>query len=213
MNMNKVLVSQRVSVDPVYNERRDAVDQNWCRFIMDCGYFPIFMPNSVKYVELILSEVEISGIVLTGGNDLHKYGGNVFERDEVEKYLLTYATENNIPLLGVCRGMQMIQDYFHIPLRKISGHINETISLNFVAHRFHELPIPTRIKVYHQWGTDYSVPELEVIAKSEDGIIMAIQHRKYPLLGIMWHPERQYPFSEFDKELFNKMMEQKLGLA
>ena len=51
-----------------------------------------------------MSSLKINGIILSGGNNI----GDVKERDITETYLLKYAETNEIPVLGICRGMQML---------------------------------------------------------------------------------------------------------
>ena len=55
---------------------------------------------------------------------------------------------------------------------------------------------------YHEYGSYTSNRTLETLAKSDGGVDMVVRHNQFPILGLMWHPERNYPFSEIDKELF-----------
>ena len=113
--MKRVIVTQRVDVVIEYKERRDAIDQLWVKFLLSIDIFPIFISNNMNYVEYVLNNENIDGVLFTGGNDLLKYGGNSPERDCIEIFILEWAIEMNIPVLGVCRGMQLIQDFFGIP--------------------------------------------------------------------------------------------------
>lgn len=81
------------------------------------------------------------GIVLTGGNSLCKYGGNAPERDENEHTLIDYAVQNNIPLYGLCRGMQVILDYFGIELENVAFHAATSEDGVVEAVRHKKLPI------------------------------------------------------------------------
>lgn len=63
-------------------------------------------------------------LVLTGGNSLTMLDGDAPERDLVEKELLRYADNKNIPVLGVCRGMQLMQEFEgNHDFIRISNHI------------------------------------------------------------------------------------------
>lgn len=104
--MKAVAVTQRVAVEPQHGMRRDCLDQVWVTFLLGCGLTPIPIPNSVDAALAICENV--NGIVLTGGNDLAAYGGDAPERDETETAILDLAERRDIPVLGVCRGMQMI---------------------------------------------------------------------------------------------------------
>jgi para-aminobenzoate synthetase component 2 len=97
------------------------------------------------------------------------------------------------PILGVCLGHQMIADTFgagvtkaprpmHGKLSKISHFGNflfEDIPNHFTVTRYHSLVV-----------SENDFPkELEIDAKSEDGMIMAIHHKEKPIFGIQFHPE------------------------
>src|SRR5580704_19180458 len=108
--MKAVAVTQRVVVDPPHGTRRDCLDQVWVKFLLGCGLLPIPIPNSPDAALTICENV--NGIVLTGGNHLSAYGGDAPERDETETALLNLAERRNLPVLGVCRGMQKLQERF-----------------------------------------------------------------------------------------------------
>ncbi|KOA21026.1 carbamoyl-phosphate synthase small chain [Clostridium homopropionicum DSM 5847] len=194
--MKLIGVTQRVDFIKEYNEKRDSIDQKWIEFLNQCNLTPILLPNNLEVVKNIISSLKLQGMLFTGGNSLIKYEGNSLERDNVEKFCMDFSIENNIPLLGVCRGMQFIQDYFGISLEKVNGHISNSqqIILNGKVET---------VNSFHNWGSKKSNNELLVTAMATDGVIKAIKHVKYNVLGIMWHPERIYPFSKRDINLFN----------
>lgn len=196
--MKILALTQRVEHVPDYNETRDCIDQNWYGFVMCCGFLPLLLPNSLEAVRLLIDKIKISGIIITGGNNLVKYGGNAQERDNVESFLVSLAVAEDIPLLGVCRGMQVIQDYFGVALEQVKGHVAV----------MHELTM-NREKViknsYHSYCSKNSVDELIVSAVSEDGAIEAVKHYNKKIFGIMWHPERNRPFDTSDIDLVKEI--------
>ena len=106
--MKKIAITQRVQILSDINERRDALSQEWVSLANTCGFLPILLPNSLQTVQQILQEIQIDGLMFSGGNDLVAYGGDAPERDEVEHFLIDYAVFRRVPLLGVCRGMQIL---------------------------------------------------------------------------------------------------------
>jgi putative glutamine amidotransferase len=190
----KIAITQRVSEHPELEEKRDGLDQRWLPFIDACGLLPILIPNDEKMAKSLIQELQPDGVLLTGGGDLTKYGGNYPERDQVERALLHYAMAENIPLVGVCRGMQAIQNLFGVPLESVDGHIAEEFEVLIDGKCF-------MVNSYHNLGSKITVDELAAWAVASDGIIMAIRHSNHPILGIMWHPERIDPFRHDDIQL------------
>jgi N5-(cytidine 5'-diphosphoramidyl)-L-glutamine hydrolase len=196
--MTLIAVSHRVDIADPDEERRDCLDQRWVAYLQECGLTPLPIYNHIGAAAHLLQTCPVSGILLTGGNSLVEYGGNAPERDKTEIFLIDFAIKNQLPLLGICRGMQMIQHYFGAKLEKIEGHVgcDHNITIN-----------QTTIKVnsYHNFGTKSESVTLKTLAKSMDGVIEAICHTDYSIEGIMWHPERNSPFKEFDKNIFTNL--------
>ncbi|HUE03264.1 MAG TPA: gamma-glutamyl-gamma-aminobutyrate hydrolase family protein [Bryobacteraceae bacterium] len=193
--MKVVAVTQRVSVDPAYGERRDCLDQAWTRFLAACGLLPVLLPNVAEPALALCDAAGISGLVLTGGNDLAVLGGDAPERDAVENALLDWAEPRRLPVLGVCRGMQVIQQRFAIPLRRVEGHVAKRQVIRIEGE-------PKEVNSYHHYASFDSRPPLDVWAVSGDGVVKAIRHSAQPITAIMWHPERCIPFAPADVALF-----------
>lgn len=198
--MKLVAVTQRVTVVEQYNERRDCLDQQWASFLRECQIIPIVLPNCIFATIELLKRIPVDGILFTGGNDLVDYGGDAPERDETEFMLLQYAIEHSLPLLGVCRGMQVTQHFFGVPLCKVEGHITkeQTIKVNGNAYQTNS---------YHSWGALDTIADLPVWAIAADGVVKGIKHRTLPILGVMWHPERNTPFHSYDINLFRSFFQ------
>ncbi|HEX4138626.1 MAG TPA: gamma-glutamyl-gamma-aminobutyrate hydrolase family protein [Bryobacteraceae bacterium] len=196
--MKAVAITQRVSVVPAYGERRDCLDQAWTKFLAACGLLPVLLPNIADAAFALCERAGISGLVLTGGNDLAALGGDAPERDAVENTLLDWAESRLLPVLGVCRGMQAIQRRFAVPLCRVEGHVAQRQVIRIDGER-------KEVNSYHNFGALDSRPPLEVWAVADDGVVKAIRHAALPLTGIMWHPERCDPFSPADVELFRRV--------
>ena len=196
--MKTVAVTQRVSVVPAYGELRDCLDQAWTRFLAACGLLPVLLPNVTGTALALCEAAGISGLVLTGGNDLAELGGDAPERDAVEYALLDWAERRALPVLGVCRGMQVIQQRFAIALCRVEGHVvkRQVIRINGK---------PSEVNSYHHFAAFDSRPPLDVRAVADDGVVKAIRHAAQPITGIMWHPERFAPFLPADMALFRRV--------
>ncbi len=197
--MSYIALSMRVDKVDSYEEKRDAIDQRWLDFFLQAKLKALLLPNNLDLVKKITKEWKPSGIVLSGGNNLMKYGGDSPERDQVEYFLLELAIKENIPLIGVCRGMQILADYFSIKLIKVENEVYKKAACTAFGKK-------RLINSYHDWTLAQLSDDFNLEASTESGIIKAIQHKELPLLGIMWHPERLKPFSEEDLELFSKQL-------
>lgn len=186
-----VLYTQRVEIVPGYEERRDCADQKIPLFIQACGYLPVPVPNVLQIARKMALSFHVTGIVLTGGNSLVKYGGNAPERDETEKGLLDIAVERKIPVYGFCRGMQAIEDYFGAALCEVPHHVA-------VMHTVYGSIGECEVNSYHNQACFHVPEELEVLAVCKDGVIEAVKAKHMQILGTMWHPERGQDFQKED---------------
>jgi N5-(cytidine 5'-diphosphoramidyl)-L-glutamine hydrolase len=193
-----VAVTQRVAVLPERAERRDCLDQAWSRFLAACGLRPLLLPNVREVALELCTHSDLAGLLLTGGNDLAALGGDAPERDTVENALLDMAEQRALPVLGVCRGMQLLQQRSGVPLRRVEGHVtaHQTIDVN---------GIPRNVNAYHCFAAFESHEPYSTWAVARDGVIKAVRHRSLPVTGIMWHPERTQPPATADIELFRRI--------
>lgn len=203
MQMKKVIYTQRVELVESYGERRDCADVEIARLIWSCGFLPIPVNNVPGRVQTFLEQVRPDGLILTGGNDLSKYGGSAPERDETEKKIIEYGMENNIPVYGFCRGMQMIADHFGAELARVEKHVA-------VRHRLegNALWNGRIVNSFHNMAVKAATDDLMIEAVSEDGVIEALKVKGREIYGTMWHPERESPFQvqdiQFIQQIFAK---------
>ena len=195
--MKIVAVSQRVDHYPDRNETRDALDQRLTTFLLDAGFFPLPVPNGLcralpdgrsdlEALDAWLAAVKPQAFVLSGGNDV----GQCRERDLTESWLLDHASQHQMPLLGICHGMQMMARWAGVDLRSVLGHVR-------TQHRVSG-EITGEVNSYHGFSLATCPMDFQVLARSEDGEIEAIRHQSLPWEGWMWHPEREENFAARD---------------
>lgn len=189
-----VAVSQRVDVLPGRRERRDALDQRLSAFLTEAGLLPVPVPNSFTQIATFynwFNRINPQGIILSGGNDI----GQCPDRDQVERWLLCIATELELPILGICRGMQFLAHSACGELKKAAGHVANRHVLELMPN----VGIwPQEVNSFHDWTLVACPTGYRVAAKSTDGAIEAIVHDFLPREGWMWHPERETTFSTID---------------
>jgi len=213
----------------VHQERsHDRLNHNYITFLEELNIKPILLPNSIKNPELYVKSLEVQGIILTGGNDVspNLYRQEVVScknispiRDEIETKLIRLATKDNIPILGICRGMQIINVFFggsliqnikSILRTKVnhvdSTHLNKIVNpkivkllgnSEFTVNSFHDQGIvPTSL-----------AKNLKIFSVSkDDGIIEGFFHKTYPIIGIQWHPERLGSTKQIDINLIKVLL-------
>lgn len=187
--MKRIVVSQRIDYLEDRNEKRDALDQRLVEFLIraNCLAFPIpsYFQNK-QHLNQWLTVVQPDGMLLSGGNDL----GDEPHRDQLERELLELAEHRRCPVLGICRGMQMMASHHGAILQPVKGHVR-------VHHELSGL-IKGRANSYHTQKITACPNEYKVLAISEDGNIEAIGHQKLPFEAWMWHPEREPDFMQRD---------------
>jgi putative glutamine amidotransferase len=202
-------VTQRIDSVAGRGELRDALDQKLCQWLVQAGFLPVAIPNILAQgdtseasgLESWLQAIKPKAFILSGGNDIGEYP----TRDSTEAYLLARAREQRRPVLGVCRGLQMMANWAGVALEKKTGHVG---SRHRLVSPDGDGGWPESVNSFHNWGL-VSCPEgFAVSAYAEDGSIEAIRHLELPWEGWMWHPEREAPFAESDgirlKRLFNE---------
>jgi putative glutamine amidotransferase len=209
--MRRIGISQRVEIVSSYGECRDCLDQRWSILLEQLGMLPVPVPNRLDKPQAWLREMALDGFILSGGNDLCHLpdaSNTSQERDSTEQAILKYASETERPVLGVCRGLQMINIHLGGRLRQIEGHIAKL----HPVHPMQPTPLfshPRIVNSFHGWTIpkDGLGKELSALVRADGDSIEAVQHTRLPWFGIMWHPEREDPFLEQDIELLKSLFE------
>ncbi|MDL2310762.1 gamma-glutamyl-gamma-aminobutyrate hydrolase family protein [Peptostreptococcaceae bacterium OttesenSCG-928-C18] len=216
---------------PCWLENRNGfvsheINNNFSKMVLESGGIPIIMPQVLEkdildeYIEMV------DGLILVGGSDISPYlyneGPNRFLdstspiRDEIEMYLLEKAVDKNIPLLGVCRGMQLMNIFFGGTLyQDIYSQCDDVFNHSDRDGKrviyYHKIDIVKNSRLYEIYGSELVVNTFhhqaikdvgngfKVTAKTDDGVIEAIEYEKdHFIMGIQFHPE----FPEHNKKFY-----------
>jgi putative glutamine amidotransferase len=203
----------------VWDQQAALLPRNYIEAVQRAGGFAVLLAPDPRLIEDPGEALElIDGLLLAGGADIdpHSYGqeahaetaGTVPERDVFEVALVCAAIERDVPVLGICRGMQLInvarggtllqhlpERFGHHEHRRVVGSFDgadheveldeETLAIQVVGEVRH----PT--KSHHHQGVDRLGEGLQVSGTSVlDGLPEAIElpGRRF-VLGVQWHPE------------------------
>ena len=188
-----IAISLRIVKAQNYDEIRDALSHDWPQFLENLGIIPIYIPNNLLNVKNYLSAFEIDGLILSGGDNL----GTDPVRDKTETELLQYAMSKNIPTLGICRGLQLINQYFggSITENNSDSHVGTKHHLDIVDKKLEKILNTSEINTnsFHRntiLDSDLSSELIPIAIHREDNTVEAALHNTLPILGLMWHPER-----------------------
>lgn len=227
MNNSKPIVV--VSCDINSNERIE-LRQEYTLAISKAGGIPVIMPPMTEEsaIQEWLRTIDPKGILLSGGCDIDPiiygdkpmpFNGRVnTQRDTYELLLTKVAIENRLPILGVCRGLQVINVFFggtlvqdmeaELGIAKVKHDQTENSSIG--THKINVKPDTLTYTLlnkeimltnsHHHQCIKKLGRELEITAKSDDGIIEAIENYDKKIIGLQFHPERMQEFDGFFKK-------------
>jgi anthranilate synthase/aminodeoxychorismate synthase-like glutamine amidotransferase len=123
-------------------------------------------------------------IVFSPGPGSPEHAGNMVAI--IEKF------KCSIPMLGVCLGHQAIVLAFGGSLKKVNpvhGKISKITQSGDTSKLFKEIPNEFEAGRYHSLAADAMPDCLNITAMSDDNVVMALQHKEYPIYGVQFHPE------------------------
>ena len=191
----------------------DSLQHEYSLAVVAAGGLPRILPSlSVLSAADVLDGLD--GLVFTGGGDVDpaRYGEQRWpetasvnpERDEFEIELVRLAVAEVVPVLGICRGCQVINVALggsliqHLPSITSQQHLvvgdrsHVAHSVNIAeSSALHGIVGARSIgvnSVHHQGLAEVATP-LRPVAWSEDLLVEAIEYPDHPLVGVQWHPE------------------------
>ena len=198
-----------------YNKQR--IFSGYLDSVIDAKGVPLVIPV-IDDKDILERQLEVfDGIIISGGYDVgpEHYNeeptilmGEVhYLRDEFEIKLIKLAMEKNIPILGICRGHQLInvvnggslyQDnsqcsdcFVKHTQSAIPDYATHIINIDIFSYLYKIFGEKTMVNSYHHQSIKELAKGFKVIARSSDNIIEAIEWIKDErvILGIQWHPE------------------------
>lgn len=223
-----------IGIVPLYDEEKESIWMlpGYMDGIYAAGGIPVVLPLHIGETELRELDGNIDGYLLTGGHDVDPQlycakksascGAICESRDSLEKMLYRIAEEEDKPVLGICRGIQLL-NVLH------GGTLYQDLPEEFEAEKriehhmtppydrtVHEVVLEKdaplyrllgqerfAVNSYHHQGVKELGEKLSVMAVAEDGLVEGIYapDRKF-VWGIQWHPEFIYQKDEAAQKIF-----------
>lgn len=209
-----VAVTMRLSPAVEYDEQRDAISHDWVNYLISFGMIPILIPNTIRDPGQFMDAVGAKKLLLTSGDCIgtllsESENPKPTIRDRNEFACLKAALDRNIPVLGVCRGLQIINLFLGGQLSRSLPCVNGR-QHNEGMHKIKLLKDGREIWVnsYHKEGVLLAQlsSQLEPIAMCEGGVVEAARNDELKIIALQWHPERSSPFPDYNKEIMQEWM-------
>lgn len=202
---HRIGLSMRVVSATTYPEARDALSQEWGPFmnyaLPKTSWIPV--PNLGADVVEFVDRWNLDGLILTGGDDI----GATPVRDETETVLLNRFLEKEFPVFGVCRGLQFLVKHFKgtMAADTLKNHVDRRHAVRFVddAGTAIKSGVEFVTNSYHENIVNPSnvLNPLIPFALAMDQTVEGVLCKTFPLMAIMWHPERERPFKTIDRRM------------
>lgn len=169
-------------------ENVDILENNYVKYYEQLGLTLVPIPNVTKDVSKYFDIIGTEAIILSGGAEKDI-------RENIEMQLIFNSMSKGIPLLGICRGAQMINKFFNGGLVNVKNHVRKNHTISIVDKKIAKDLNVTKevVNSYHDEGINKeslsSVLKPFAICK-RDNTIEGLYHPDHPIAGIMWHPER-----------------------
>lgn len=227
-----------IGVIPLFDETKDSIWMlpGYMDGIRLAGGLPIILPLKADMEDITQLCGICDGFLFTGGHDVDpamygavksdKCGVSNHDRDALEKKVFDYALIADLPVLGICRGIQLINVlcggtlYQDLPTEhnstvKVDHHMSppydvpcHEVTILEDTPLFKELDSLTlSVNSYHHQAVKDLAPSLLPMAVSEDGLIEALyMPGKKFIQAVQWHPEFNFHRDESSRRLFNSFV-------
>jgi microsomal dipeptidase-like Zn-dependent dipeptidase/gamma-glutamyl-gamma-aminobutyrate hydrolase PuuD len=202
------------------SETSATLNATYINAILKAGGAPVMIPITTDGIVLREIVANLDGLLMTGGEDVdpqwynesprQQLGSVDPERDEYDIKLVKLAADRNIPILGICRGEQLINVAFggtlyqDIPSQRDAKTLIKHVQKMPGKYPSHKASVAAGsqladvigagelgVNTFHHQAVKDVAPGFRPVAYSPDSVVEAIEaYPEYPILAVQWHPEK-----------------------
>ncbi len=203
-----------IGISGTLEEGKITLNRGYADALFGLGVLPVILAPTLDKSKIEFLAKRLDGAVFAGGGDVlpSRYGDSFChaensiceERDEFEFLLFNELYRRKKPILGICRGMQVINVVLGGTLHQnIGGHMKSEhrVSLRGRLSALSQSPC-VRVNSFHRQAVKEIGESLEILAVSDDGIVEALGNfdGRY-LLGVQFHPEKSFASDLFSRSV------------
>lgn len=228
-----------IALTPYFNTERNEpyMRPTFLKAVQAAGGIPVILPLDLTEEDLSQLADTFDGLLLTGGPDVHPFFfgeetqpncGNVcLRRDQLELSLIKQMMDAQKPILGVCRGVQVLNIALGGDIyQDIPSQISSDFPISHAQPFYYDIPSHTvkilqgtrlaqlaqcdtlKVNSVHHQAVRRLAPGLTASGYAPDGLIECIEKPDYPyLIGVQWHPEYLWENDAAAFQLFSSFVE------
>lgn len=196
---NKIIIGVTPRIIVEDGVTKYFVNTSYIEAMKSIGFNTLMITGQYTNIEAALELCD--GFLVTGGIDVHPRwfneemngtGDTNEELDAIDKQVIDYAVKHKKPMLGICRGHQVINVFMGGNLIQDIGqhHRNTRHTVNMIENELIEFDPVIETNSYHHQVCKDLAPGLIEIGKSYDGYNEAYVSKEYPIIAVQWHPEK-----------------------
>ena len=178
------------NIKEYYKGYIDFLDHYWIDYFGKKKSDYNLIPNNTYLSEKILKKINL--LILTGGNDIISNKKESLIRNKIEKNLIKKAIKKKIPILGICRGAQLLNISFGGKIKKVRNQMRTRHNVYIIKNDIIKKKV-LNVNSFHNFGikkNNLSKKFVKIAFDKEKNIEMFVS-KKHKIIGVMWHPERE----------------------
>ena len=178
------------NIKKYYKGYIDFIDHYWLNYFEKKNINYYLIPNKKKLSKKKIEEINL--LIIPGGNNVSNTLNTSKIRNSIEINLIKICFKKKIPILGICRGAQLLNKSFGGKIKKVKKHMRTRHNISFINKEIVKKEL-LNVNSFHNDGikkNDLSKVFKMLASDKDENVEMFISKDK-KIIGTMWHPERE----------------------